>query len=130
MNTIKSLLWSLILLLCSVMTLSAQTPFRNVIFDFGTTTSPVITDGVRVSETTSFSVASGYGWISPSGLNSRDRGIAVGDDGKRDFMLSGSANTFKVSMQPGVYSVTIIQGDHSNGHDYFMPVFFTMPAFS
>jgi hypothetical protein len=117
MNKIKSLFSSFALLLCTAMTLNAQTPFKNVIFDFGTTTSPVITDGVRVSETTSFSVASGYGWISPSGLNSRDRGTAVGDDGKRDFMLSGSANTFKVLMQPGVYSVTIIQGDHSYGHD-------------
>ena len=58
-------------------------------FDFGTSTSPVASNYVRVTEATAFS-AGGYGWTDTSGLELRDRS-SLADDLKRDFVMHASA---------------------------------------
>ncbi len=86
----------------------------NATFDFGTTTSPLLSGAIRVSESTL--INNSYGWLSLSGLLSRDRGTANTDE-LRDFMLCPSPATFKAFVQNGSYHVTVKQGDATYAHD-------------
>jgi fibronectin type 3 domain-containing protein len=71
---------------------------------------------LKVTEATTYA-AGGFGWIDPSGLESRDRS-ALADDLKRDFVTHASAaRTFKVDLPNGNYSVSITMGDNDYLHD-------------
>jgi len=84
-------------------------------FDFGTSGSPVQSGYIQVSTSTAYSVASGYGWTSTAGLDSRDRGAP--DDLRRDLVFSAAEHTFNVDLANGEYMVTITLGDQSFMHD-------------
>lgn len=86
-------------------------------FDFGTATSPVAAGYTRVTESTAYSLSSGFGWTDTSMLESRDRGAP--DDLKRDFVMSSSAaRTFKVDLPySGTYTVVVTMGDQQFAHD-------------
>ena len=85
-------------------------------FDFGTSTSPVAANYVRVTESMPFA-SGGYGWTDTSGLESRDR-TSLADDLKRDFVMdSTAARTFKTDLPNGTYAVTVTMGDNDVAHD-------------
>ena len=84
-------------------------------FDFGTVGSPVESGYTQVTESTVYSVGSGYGWASTSGLASRDR--AAPNALNRDFVFSSAEKTFNVDLANGDYTVTITLGDQSFAHD-------------
>jgi hypothetical protein len=85
-------------------------------FDFGTSGSPVETGYTRVTESTLYSSAVGYGWVSTSGLASRDR--ASPDSLRRDFVQSTGEHIFNVDLANGdTYLVTVVIGDQSYTHD-------------
>jgi fibronectin type 3 domain-containing protein len=82
-------------------------------FDFGTSTSPVESGYVQVTESTVY--ASGYGWDGTVGLGSRDRGGP--NNLQRDLVFSGTDHTFNVDLANGQYKVTLTIGDNSYTHD-------------
>jgi fibronectin type 3 domain-containing protein len=84
-------------------------------YDFGTLTSLVADGYARVAETTAYSAAQGYGWLSGT-VTSRDRGSPAADYLKRDLNQSAQA-TFVVDVANGVYDVTVLMGDASYQHD-------------
>jgi PKD repeat protein len=81
-------------------------------FDFGTSSSPVASGYTKVTESTQFSAASGYGWQSGS-IASRDRGTPAAPD--RDFDYTSNGN-FAVNLANGTYDVTLISGDSGYAH--------------
>jgi fibronectin type 3 domain-containing protein len=84
-------------------------------FDFGTDTSTLETGYTRVSTSTTYSSAQGYGWTSTAGLVSRDRGAP--DALRKDLVQSTTEHTFDVDLADGTYEVTIIIGDQNYAHD-------------
>lgn len=85
-------------------------------YDFGTSSSPVASGYLRVTEATAYSAGS-FGWTDLTGLESRDRS-ALADDLKRDLVLSSSAaRNFKVDLANGSYSVSVTMGDNDFAHD-------------
>ena len=84
-------------------------------FDFGTVGSPVESGYTQVTESTVYSVGSGYGWAATSGLASRDR--TAPNDLNRDFVFSSAEKTFNVDLANGDYTVTVTLGDQSYAHD-------------
>ena len=85
-------------------------------YDFGTSTSPVMSGYNKVTEATAYSSSLGYGWTDTSTLESRDRGAP--DDVKRDFVMSSSAaRTFRVDLANRTYTVNVLQGDQQFAHD-------------
>jgi len=82
-------------------------------YDFGTSDSPVESGYTRVSEGTTYSGASSFGWVSGT-IFSRDRG--VGSNLERDF--NGTEDgTFAVNVSNGTYAVTLMLGDVAYAHD-------------
>ncbi len=96
---------------CTV-TVNSPNYIGNAYFDFGTSTSPIINNGIGVTNTTI--ISDSYGWT--NAVSSRDRGDASEED-VRDFNLSSSDATFKVFVEPGDYTITVTQGDYSFAHD-------------
>ena len=86
----------------------------DVIFDFGTQTSPLITNAIRIYEGSTLNQS--YGWIENSGILSRDRGSSNNDPGK-DFLLGTSDYEFKVYLENGTYRVITTHGDSGYAHD-------------
>jgi len=84
-------------------------------FDFGSETSPVAQGYTRITPSTAYSQPIGYGWVSTSNLQSRDRGLP--DDLRRDFVFSSSNGTFRVDVQNGKYVVMLLVGDQYYRHD-------------
>lgn len=84
----------------------------NAFFDFGTSTSPVATQAIGITESSLFSGS--YGWSSQ--VSSRDRGTSANDE-LRDFNMSSQQAIFKVLVNPGFYSITVRQGDLQYAHD-------------
>ena len=84
-------------------------------FDFGTATSPVQSGYTQVTESTIYSANLGYGWISTTGLDSRDRGAP--DNLTRDFVFSPTPHTFNVDLANGNYQITVVIGDQNYMHD-------------
>ena len=81
--------------------------------DFGTADSPVAAGYRRVTESTTYSTALGFGWLAGA-VDSRDRG--QGGDLQRDFNFTTNA-TFGVDVANGTYRVTVVMGDALSGHD-------------
>ncbi|MBA4018442.1 MAG: hypothetical protein C0483_14845 [Pirellula sp.] len=84
--------------------LAADAPWH---FDFGTSVSPVAAGAQRVTERTTFSPSTGFGWSAGSIL-SADRG--TGNALTRDFNYT-SDGTFSANVSNGVYQVQMILGD-------------------
>ncbi|MFV0472095.1 MAG: DUF6805 domain-containing protein, partial [Paludibacteraceae bacterium] len=91
-------------------------PVSNALFDFGTTTSPLVGDAIQISENSYLNDS--YGWFTTTTNNiiSRDRGTTANDE-LRDFCMSSIRSTFKVFVENGTYHVTLKQGDMSYAHD-------------
>ncbi len=84
-------------------------------FDFGTSTSPVFNDAIRVTNTTN---NNDYRWTNTSQLRSADRGGASGDNAlNRDFIFSSQPRTFEVNLRNGVWQALITFGDRNFAHD-------------
>jgi fibronectin type 3 domain-containing protein/uncharacterized protein YkwD len=83
-------------------------------YDFGTAGSLVASGYTAVNETTAYSGASGYGWLSGSGVASADRG--VGTSLTSDFNYTTTSATFAVDLANGTYNVTLQLGDMSYAH--------------
>jgi methyl coenzyme M reductase subunit C len=79
-------------------------------FDFGTATSIVAAGYTRVTETTTFNAAQGYGWQSGV-IGSRDRGTGTALDRDLNFTQNG---VFAVNLPNGRYQVDAIFGDRGN----------------
>jgi fibronectin type 3 domain-containing protein len=82
-------------------------------FDFGTATSPVAPGYTRITHTTRYDAAVGYGWLNLSAY-SLDRGN--GTDLTRDFNYTFAA-TFLVDLPAGIYDVILTLGDTGAAHD-------------
>ena len=85
------------------------------LFDFGMLGSPVESGYAQVSTSSAYSAATGYGWSSTVGLDSRDRGSP--DDLRRDFVFGSAERAFNVDLANGDYLVTVIIGDQAFRHD-------------
>lgn len=95
-------------------TVLAPTLLSSALFDFGTSTSPVVSGARKITENTYLS--SSYGWLPGSVVYSRDRGTGASDE-LRDFILSSNPATFTVFVKNGTYKVIVKQGDLSYAHD-------------
>ncbi|HUG90425.1 MAG TPA: Ig-like domain-containing protein, partial [Planctomycetaceae bacterium] len=81
-------------------------PF-SVLFDFGTSASPVEPGSVAIHPGVTYSAASGFGWLSGSVLSAnRSSGTPL----TRDLNFSSEA-TFAVDVADGLYDVTLVMGD-------------------
>lgn len=87
-------------------------------FDFGTSTSPVASGFMQVTEATTYGAAQGYGWSSGS-IGSRDMGS--GDDLTRDYNYT-SDGTFAIDLPDGSYDVTLSTG-YTNSSTNLMDVY-------
>lgn len=87
-------------------------------FDFGTASSPVAAGYTQVTDASSYSPATGYGWLSGK-VQSRDR--ETGSDLERDFDSTGDA-VFVVDLPNGTYQVTVTMGDAWTWHDQLQVV--------
>lgn len=91
--------------------LSSGVPMK---FDFGTTTSAVQPGYTRVSPSTLYTAATGYGW-GKTGVDSRDRGATGTGSGEesleRDFCLVNAGNAFYVDIPNGKYRISMLVGD-------------------
>ena len=76
-------------------------------FDFGTAISPLAAGHIRVTETTTFTAAQGYGWQSGT-ISSRDRGTGTALTRDLNFTPNG---VFAVNLPNGLYQVNVTLGD-------------------
>ncbi len=81
-------------------------PFR---FDFGTSSSPVATGYISVSERTAYSATLGYGWGDTNRVSSKDRGVKSDPLGS-DFCLP-NGTPFYMDLPNGAYTVSVLSGD-------------------
>jgi hypothetical protein len=88
------------------------TPSNALRLDFGTATSATASGFTKVTESTVYSAATGYGWA--AAVDSRDRGTS--DPLGAAFDL-GVKPTFLVDLAPGTYDVRLTSGDPSAAHD-------------
>lgn len=87
--------------------------------DFGTADSPVAPGFDRVTESTAFDAAKGYGWEKTDGLKSFDRAdvahvAPAGADLKRDGVEGGRPAAFRLATSPGLWAFEFTMGsaDH------------------
>lgn len=94
---------------------NAITPLtKNVIFDFGTATSPLMSDAIRIDESSLLNGS--YGWVDANGIVSRDRGSSVANP-DLDFVLASLDKEFQIFLENGIYQITTTHGDNQYGHD-------------
>src|SRR5690606_16887179 len=74
----------------------SPTPELLQTYDFGTSSSPVGSGATQVSDATTYSTESGFGWTEGT-IDSRDRGSSAGDDVLRDLNVT-AAGTFVVDV--------------------------------
>ena len=86
----------------------------DLIFDFGTSTSPLIENAIRIDESTKLNES--YGWLNPNDIMSRDRGSSFSNP-DLDFVLTSSDKEFQVFLENGIYKVTTTHGDNMYRHD-------------
>jgi fibronectin type 3 domain-containing protein len=89
-------------------TVFAENENNNLMFDFGSDSSPVAIGYTKVSNTSLYEASKGFG-LNMS-VNFRDRENP--DDIRRDFVFSSNNYQFKVDIPSGDYFVKIIAGDH------------------
>jgi fibronectin type 3 domain-containing protein len=83
-------------------------------YDFGTSGSAVASGYAAVSEATSYSASTHYGWLPNSSVSSADRGL--GTALTRDFNYTFTQATFAVDLANGTYTVTLQLGDMVYAH--------------
>ncbi|GAA3470064.1 hypothetical protein GCM10018965_046170 [Nonomuraea roseola] len=108
MRRIRAVTTALALLLLTLTPLRAAAAPSAYSFDFGTAGSAEQAGYTRVTDTTAYSSAQGYGFADPSGLSSTDRG--TGDALRSDFVTATGA-TFSVDLPNGDYTVSLVAGD-------------------
>jgi hypothetical protein len=80
-----------------------------LLYDFGP--GPVEPGYTQITTSTSpYTIGTGYGFASTTGLQQRDRGAP--DNLRRDFCFSEFAQTFNVDLDNGEYRVHVIAGDN------------------
>lgn len=89
-------------------------------FDFGTATSPLGAGATRITNTTQFSAALGYGFEGSWGRTSFDR--QIGDDVNRDFVYARQL-AFTTAVSNGAYTVEVAVGDRGNYHHDLQKIF-------
>lgn len=88
---------------------------RELLFDFGTSNSPLFNNAIRVTNTTQ---NSDFGWTDTARLNATDRGGSSSVDAlNRDFVWSSQARTFEVNVSNGEWEVLLTFGDRNFAHD-------------
>ncbi|WP_308991146.1 BNR-4 repeat-containing protein [Mariniflexile litorale] len=98
-----------------IINVNAIVPLANkVTFDFGTLTSPVMADAIRIDETTQLNES--YGWVDTSSILSRDRGSSITNP-DLDFVLASVDKEFQVFLENGIYHITTTHGDSQFSHD-------------
>jgi PKD repeat protein len=101
---------------------SRELPSTTLQFDFGTATSPVASKYQKVTDTTVYQPSRGYGWLSGQ-IGSTDLGPGTYPAKVfRDFDYTANG-AFGVDLPNGTYTVTLMVGDATAGHDQ-MGVFF------
>jgi fibronectin type 3 domain-containing protein len=90
-----------------------ETAPTELMFDFGTTNSPLGDGFTQVAHSTTFNNDLGYGW-SAGQVGSRDRG--VGSQTTRDLNFTPDG-TFSTNVASGTYDVTVTLGDASFSRD-------------
>jgi glucose/arabinose dehydrogenase len=77
--------------------------------DLGTATSPLTSGYARLAHTTAYSDATGFGWATTNGLQSRDRG---GPDALRaDMATAQLPGTLRLKVPAGRHLVSLLRGD-------------------
>jgi len=96
-----------------------EEPLTGWRFDFGLADSPVEEGYQAVSETTTYTPETGFGWTDPTPLQGRDRGFL--DALRRDFIYGPTAEPveFKMDLPNGFYTVWLLTGD-TEASDHFM----------
>lgn len=84
-------------------------------FDFGTSSSPVLSGYTQVFAGTTYSATSGFGWLQSVEAKNRNGGLAPVAL-TRD-LNHGSDMTFQVDLPNGEYNVTLTIGDETAAHD-------------
>lgn len=87
---------------------------EDIIFDFGTSSSVLMTDAIRIHESSQLNGS--YGWVDASGILSRDRGSS-NTNPDRDFVLTSTDKEFQVFLENGTYRITTTHGDSGYAHD-------------
>lgn len=78
--------------------------------DFGPTATPPAAGYVRTG-VEAYSATRGYGWVSATGLATRDRG---GDALRRDFVFGATSRVFRIgNLTPGRYRLSLLTGDYT-----------------
>ena len=105
---------ALLSLLAPLLT-DASDGYATLNFDFGAAETEA--DHLEVTDSTTWSADSGYGWIAPTNLNLRDRGVAGAL--RRDFVFANTeaSPTFRVSglEARNTYLMHVLCGDDAYG---------------
>ncbi|MDO3694001.1 BNR-4 repeat-containing protein [Wenyingzhuangia sp. chi5] len=98
-----------------IVNVNAIIPLANdTTFDFGTQSSPLMPNAIRIHESSQLNQS--YGWITTNGILSRDRGSSSNTP-NLDFVLSSENKEFQVYLENGVYRITTTHGDSDYAHD-------------
>nr|WP_082495208.1 SGNH/GDSL hydrolase family protein [Cellulomonas sp. Leaf334] len=83
-------------------------------FDVQLAGNPLMPGYTEVSEQSVYTPEIGWGWLDPTGMGGRDRGIGFTpppNDLQRDFLLPGTQHVFAVDLPNGSYAVKTYNGD-------------------
>ncbi|WP_456846511.1 rhamnogalacturonan lyase family protein [Cellulomonas sp. P5_C6] len=83
-------------------------------FDVQLAGSPVMPGYTEVNQNSRYTPEIGWGWLDPTGLGGRDRGVGFTpppNDLQRDFLLPGTQHVFAVDVPDGSYAVKTYNGD-------------------
>ena len=86
------------------------------LFDFGTANSVLAQGYNRVSPSTTYSAAQGFGWLPAAAITAADLPATGTNDLTRDFNAAHDA-TFAVDLPNGIYDVYVTVGDNAASHD-------------
>ena len=83
-------------------------------FDVQLAGNPLMPGYTEVNQLSRYTPEIGWGWLDPTGLGGRDRGINFTpppNDLQRDFLLPGTQHVFAVDVPDGSYAVKTYNGD-------------------
>ena len=92
---------------------TAAEPFAGLRLDAGPAGSPVAPGFTALDRSMAYTPERGFGFVSTTGLNDRNRGAGPGELGDmvRDFIISGAPFELVVDVPSGLYDVTTWSGD-------------------
>ena len=83
-------------------------------FDVQLAGGPLMPGYTELSQNSRYTPEIGWGWLDPTGLGGRDRGVNFTpppNDLQRDFLLPGTQHVFAVDVPDGSYAVKTYNGD-------------------